>query len=255
LRLIGLTIVILALSTPVPAQIYAVRDERGVLTLSDNPLGPHATTYEVGTTGAEAMRPATRTRTVPYDDLIEHHARLHQVRPDLVRAVIQVESAFNPYARSHKGAMGLMQLMPATAALYQVSNPYDPTENIGAGVAYLRAMLDRYEGNETLALAAYNAGPGAVDRYGQRIPPYRETRDYVQKIHRRTGLLAEQPQVQAIYKVVEIVNGVAIARYTDRKPTGSPYEVVTRITLPSQARATAGETPPLLEAEAARDEP
>ena len=99
---------------------------------------------------------------------------------------MQVESAFNQFARSPKGALGLMQLMPATIRQYSVKNPFDAAENVRGGVAYLRHLLDRYKNNETLALAAYNAGPGAVDKYGQSVPPYRETRNYVAQINQMT---------------------------------------------------------------------
>ena len=113
------------------------------------------------------------------DALIAKAAEEHAVDPNLVRAVIKVESAYKPKARSHKGAMGLMQLMPATAREYGVRDAYDPAQNINAGVKHLRSLLDRFD--VRLAVAAYNAGAGAVQRYGG-IPPYRETRDYVRKV-------------------------------------------------------------------------
>jgi soluble lytic murein transglycosylase-like protein len=116
---------------------------------------------------------------VPYGDIIEKVAKEQNVDVKLVRAVIQVESAYNERARSKKGAMGLMQLMPATARQYSVRNPYDPASNIEAGIRHLKGLLDRLPIN--LAIAAYNAGEAAVQRF-RGVPPYPETRDYVQKV-------------------------------------------------------------------------
>ncbi len=113
--------------------------------------------------------------------LIDYYAEDRGLSPKLVQAVIQVESAYDPRARSGKGAMGLMQLMPDTAKLLRVSDPYDPAQNIRGGTLYLRRQLDRFSGDLTLALAAYNAGPTAVADYGG-VPPYRETRSYVRKV-------------------------------------------------------------------------
>jgi len=114
-----------------------------------------------------------------YDPIIESAATKHDVDARIVKAVIQVESAFQPRARSSKGAMGLMQLMPKTARQYKARNPYDPASNIDAGTKYLKQLLDEFE--LPLALAAYNAGEGAVRRFGG-IPPYAETQAYVTKI-------------------------------------------------------------------------
>jgi len=118
--------------------------------------------------------------TGPYSEIITTLAQAHGVDPILVGALIKVESNYQPTARSRKGAMGLMQLMPSTARQYNVSNPYDPKTNIAAGVKHLKALLDRW-GAVELALAAYNAGEGAVEKF-KGIPPYRETRDYVTRI-------------------------------------------------------------------------
>jgi Transglycosylase SLT domain len=122
----------------------------------------------------------------PYGEIITAMAQAHGVDPMLVQALIQVESNYRPTARSHKGAMGLMQLMPSTARQYNVRNPYDPKANITAGVKHLKSLIDRYRGVE-LALAAYNAGEAAVKKFNG-VPPYRETRDYVTRILALAGL-------------------------------------------------------------------
>ncbi len=116
-----------------------------------------------------------------FDSLIHETASRYRVDPALVMAVIHAESFFNPRAVSHKGAGGLMQLMPATARRYGVTDLHDPRQNVDAGVRYLRDLMERYSGNLLFVLAAYNAGEEAVDRYAG-IPPYRETRRYVRKV-------------------------------------------------------------------------
>jgi soluble lytic murein transglycosylase-like protein len=215
--------VLIAAAVPAHAQIYTWRDTNGNLVLSDHPRdGVVVQTFAVPK--AESLR-VTRfvaaNRAGLYEDLIVEHARMSGIRPSLVRAVVQVESGFNPAAVSPKGALGLMQLMPATARQFHVGNPFNPAENVRAGVAYLKELLLRYGNREELALAAYNAGPGAVDRHGLSIPPYRETRSYVSRISRMAGdplPVPVPPPVTRIYRAVEVIGGREVVRYTNLTP-------------------------------------
>jgi soluble lytic murein transglycosylase-like protein len=213
------------------AQIYAWRDSKGTLVLSDKQIEAPIAVYEVA--GAPKYRTTTPAETPIVEDsvdsLVIEHAQRQSLRPELVRAVIQVESGFNPRARSPKGAMGLMQLMPATARELGVTNPYDPEQNIRGGTAYLRRLLDRYDGDERLALAAYNAGAGAVDRYGRNVPPYQETRDYVRRIGLKAGTTTSPaPPKFAIYKTIEVVDGRAIPRYSNQRPESGSFDIIRR---------------------------
>ena len=209
-------------STPVvaSAQIYTWKDAAGNLVMSDKPRDGAARSYAVAPPNGtiRTTRPLVVSRAERFGALVEEHASRQGLSPDLVRAVIQAESGFNPRARSVKGAMGLMQLMPETAAEYGVSNAYDPEQNIRAGTAYLASLIDRYN-DEGLALAAYNAGPGAVDKYGRRIPPYRETRNYVARI--RNAAPSTSRVSPGVYRTVEIVGGQPVVHYSNKQTTGA----------------------------------
>ncbi len=161
---------------PACAEIYVHIDDQGVYHFTDTP------------TSSEYIRAPTFSKTRPgpvsdgrYEKIIRDISANSGVRPELVKAVIRVESGFNTKAVSEKGARGLMQLMPANLQRYRIDDPFDPRQNIAAGTRYLGRLLKRYNGNLNMSLAAYNAGPSAVDHY-QGVPPYTETRQYVQKV-------------------------------------------------------------------------
>lgn len=214
---VGIAVLAAATAAPADAQIYYWRDASGAFVLSDKPKDPSARTYSVHRTNSIRTTKPVSPRAALYDEVISQQADLHGVDANLVRAVIQAESSYDPRAVSVKGAMGLMQLMPQTANKYGVLDAFNPVENIRAGVAYLKSLLVKYSQNVELALAAYNAGPGAVKKYGGTVPPYKETRQYVRKI---TGAVAEQPK-PVIYKTVEIVDGRPVPKYTTKPTPGA----------------------------------
>lgn len=159
--------------------LYGYVDERGVSNFSDAP-SDHRHRLIIDTRPAYPIRDATSARRVPasLNPFVRDAARHSRLDASLIEAVAYVESGFDRHARSPKGAMGLMQLMPATAARFGIDNPLDPRQNLLGGARYLRELLDRFE-SLPLALAAYNAGEGAVQRHGNAIPPYAETMQYV----------------------------------------------------------------------------
>ncbi|HEY6012057.1 MAG TPA: lytic transglycosylase domain-containing protein [Nitrospirota bacterium] len=180
---------------PVSADIYQYTDDQGVVHFSNVNVssGKKFKRIKPVVDDSAASAPASRrvsreansisSSNMPsaYVDIINTACDRHGIDPALVHAVVKVESDFNPYALSRKGAMGLMQLMPQTAVDLNVRNSFNPHDNIDGGVRYLRYLIDRYEGNLSLALAAYNSGESAVKRWGT-IPPFPETQNYVQRI-------------------------------------------------------------------------
>jgi soluble lytic murein transglycosylase-like protein len=176
------------------ADIYSFVDATGVTHFSNVPVDARYRLLLAAPAEAPTGHPGKwLAKSALYEPMIERAARSAAVRPELVRAVIVVESAFNPRAVSKRGAQGLMQLRPATARRYGVSDAFDPEQNITAGAHYLRDLMARFGNDLELALAAYNAGEDAVERYGRSIPPFSETRHYVPNVMRvYRKLLAQQ---------------------------------------------------------------
>ncbi len=202
---VGLAACSWPLSGAEAASAFRLVDEDGVTHITDTPNDPRFRQIS-GFSGTASgwLRVPQAVRGGPaFSREIRETAERYGVSPALVEAVIRVESAFNPWAVSSKGAQGLMQLMPATASALGVRDSFNPHQNIEGGVRHLRYLLDRYPGNVELALAAYNAGEGAVDYY-RGIPPFAETQQYVQKVLERSGRggggSAKAEPAQVIYR-------------------------------------------------------
>lgn len=200
----------------VSADIYKYVDENGVVCFTDAPYGKksqHVSSEKTGERKAERAEQPVSSVVFPkdYSKYIHRAASKYELEPELIKAVIKTESNGNHRAISRKGAKGLMQLMPSTARDMNVSNPFDPEENIEGGTRYLKYLLERFNGNMTLALAAYNSGPGTVEKYGN-IPPIDETRQYVKRIFNlyngkksytfADASAAPREKIAPIYKVV-----------------------------------------------------
>ncbi|HWJ35188.1 MAG TPA: lytic transglycosylase domain-containing protein [Steroidobacteraceae bacterium] len=196
----GLLCAVAALVLPglARADIYAFTDSNGVTHFSNVPSDARFKLLIAAPAESNAIVAPGKTidwlaRSAKYDQAIAGAAKANTVQAALVRAVIAVESGFNPRAVSKRGAVGLMQLQPATARRYGVKDIYDPEQNIRAGTRYLSDLLTRFDSNLELALAAYNAGEEAVERYGRHIPPYAETLAYVPSVMRVYQRLMGQP--------------------------------------------------------------
>ena len=176
----------LVLSVPSQAQIASYVDEHGKLVFVNGDSPKRKSGGTISSTPASAAAPDSPPQTASasgdhLDQIVQAAAERHNLDPALVKAVITTESGWNPSAISRKGAVGLMQLIPETAERFGVGNAFDPAQNVEGGTSYLKALLDRYNGDLTKSLAAYNAGEHAVDQSGG-IPAYPETQRYVQKV-------------------------------------------------------------------------
>lgn len=170
--------------------VFAVEDDKGLL-LSDREGLPASRVIVVGEKPASPPLAGRSRASHQLQQVVTNAARTYRLPPALLHAVIAVESGYVANAVSRKGAMGLMQLMPATARDYGVTHPFDPTQNVNAGALHLRRLLDTFDHDISLALAAYNAGAGAVRRHGGSVPPFAETQDYVPRVLRQMARLRD----------------------------------------------------------------
>jgi len=180
--LLGLLLLILGLLLPLTAfcGVYGYIDPEGVYHITN--IRPANKEYHILVRDALRELPLRGGSTNQYDDLINQHAQANGLDPALVKAVMLTESNSNPAAVSPKGAQGLMQIMPDTAQIVELKNPFDPDENIRAGARYLKLLQEMFKGNLELVLAAYNAGPSRVIQYNMTVPPIDETINYIKRV-------------------------------------------------------------------------
>jgi soluble lytic murein transglycosylase len=172
------TLLLIMNPTSATADIYRYIDENGVMHFTNAPTSSKFKLFM-----RERKVFISKLDSNQFDPIIADASKKYGLEAPLIKAVIKAESDFDPNAISHKGARGLMQIMPMNYRLLNVENPFDPHQSIDAGARYLRDMMDRYNGKLNLSLAAYNAGPGAVDRHGG-VPPYQETEEYIERVMR-----------------------------------------------------------------------
>jgi soluble lytic murein transglycosylase-like protein len=172
--------IMVAVATPLYADIYVYADREGVLHFTNVPTSSQSSNYKVYIKETP-QKPLESYNEDLYDHVISEASNTHGVSFSLLKALIKTESDFNPRAISSAGARGLMQLMPENIKTLKIKNPFDPRENVMGGTWYLKQLINRFNGKLPLALAAYNAGPGVVEKY-QRIPPFQETENFVKQV-------------------------------------------------------------------------
>ena len=222
------TLLFLSFAFNTNAEILVRVDEQGKKVFY-NPA-PKVTKTKIGVTTGKEVPLRFSKNASDYSPLIDKACKKYSVDPDLVKAVIQVESAYKPNALSRAGAIGLMQLMPSTASRFGVKEIYDPHENVHGGVQYLRFLLDLFKNDLSLAVAAYNAGEGAVQRY-KGIPRYTETQNYVKRVLSLYGKAdyvskSNPRKVQTATSIYKYVDGQGVVHFTTQRPkAGATNEI------------------------------
>lgn len=218
--------------TATPPVVPAARTRNGKMLTSRNYNYSHSTVPVIRHTSMSIGNSLAgfTTGDAKVDNFIIDSGHRNSVDPLLLYAIMHQESTFKPRALSHKGARGLMQLMPGTAVRFGVTNIWDPKQNIEGGTRYMRFLLDKFDGNVQLALAGYNAGEGAVMKYGYRIPPYNETQEYVRRISKRYSLIRDP--LAARYANNLTAAQVAVVQGKESKPLTIYERSVSMVQLP-----------------------